>query len=242
MDAALEASPGPVSSDTPIKVMIVDDSAVVRGLVARWIEEEEAGLEVVARHANGRLAVDDIVRSAPDIVLLDIEMPVMDGLEALPLLLEARSETRVLIISTLTRRNAEISLKALSLGALDYVPKPDSNREVTTSLDFRGEVIRKIKLLGRARTHRPGKGDPARSEADVRPLTFRQRSFGAAANRGDRLFDGRSRGPDNSARGGGVLVGPGPDRRRPASRRFCPRSESPRPGENSSRVSGHDGA
>ena len=67
----------------PIRVMIVDDSAVVRGLVSRWIEEEP-GLEVVARHANGRLAVDDVARSAPDIVLLDIEMPVMDGLEALP--------------------------------------------------------------------------------------------------------------------------------------------------------------
>lgn len=176
MYAAVDAPHQEVSPATPIKVMIVDDSAVVRGLVARWIEEE-AGLEVVARHANGRLAVEDIVRSAPDIVLLDIEMPVMDGLEALPLLLEARRETRVLMVSTLTRRNAEISLKALSLGALDYVPKPDSNREITISLDFRREVIRKIKMLGRARTHRPGKCDPVRSEADARPLTFKQRSF-----------------------------------------------------------------
>ena len=73
----------------PIRVMIVDDSAVVRGLVSRWIEEEP-GLEVVARHAHGRVAVDDVAKSAPDIVLLDIEMPVMDGLEALPLLLKAR--------------------------------------------------------------------------------------------------------------------------------------------------------
>ena len=123
MYVGVDAPHQEVSPVTPIKVMIVDDSAVVRGLVARWIEEE-AGLEVVARHANGRLAVEDIVRSAPDIVLLDIEMPVMDGLEALPLLLEARRETRVLMVSTLTRRNAEISLKALSLGALDYVPEP----------------------------------------------------------------------------------------------------------------------
>ena len=54
----------------------------------------------------------------------------------------------MLIVSTLTQRNAEISFKALALGALDYVPKPDSNREITTSLDFRREVIRKIKALG----------------------------------------------------------------------------------------------
>ena len=167
----------------PIRVMIVDDSAVVRGLVSRWIDEEP-GLEVVSRHANGKLAVDDVARSAPDIVLLDIEMPVMDGLEALPLLLEARPELRVLMVSTLTRRNAEISFKALALGALDYVPKPDSNREITTSLDFRREVIRKIKSLGRVRTRRavPGEGAPvaadraAAVEAGKRPA-FKQRLF-----------------------------------------------------------------
>jgi two-component system chemotaxis response regulator CheB len=163
--------------------MVVDDSAVVRGLVSRWIEEEP-GLEVVSRHANGKLAVDDVARSAPDIVLLDIEMPVMDGLEALPLLLQARPELRVLMVSTLTRRNAEISFKALALGALDYVPKPDSNREITTSLDFRREVIRKIKLLGRVRTRRAvlGEGVPvaadraAAVEAGKRPA-FKQRPF-----------------------------------------------------------------
>ena len=147
--------------------MIVDDSAVVRGLVSRWIGEEP-GLEFVAHHANGRLAVDHIVRSAADIVLLDIEMRVMDGLEALPLLLQARPELRVLIVSTLTRRNAEISFKALAFGALDYVPKPDTNREITTSLDFRHEVIRKIKLLGRPRLPQRLAAGPALSPAPSR--------------------------------------------------------------------------
>ncbi len=137
----------------PIRVMIVDDSAVVRGLVSRWLGEVP-GIEVVARHANGKLAVADVVRSAPDIVLLDVEMPVMDGLEALPLLLEARPGVKVLMVSTLTKRNAEISFKALSLGAIDYVPKPDSNFELTLSSGFRAEVIRKIKALGRARRPR----------------------------------------------------------------------------------------
>jgi len=133
---ASEAAPGQQTlADPPIRVMVVDDSAVVRGLVSRWIEEEP-GLEVVARHANGKLAVEDVMRSVPDIVLLDIEMPVMDGLEALPLLLRARPGMRVLMVSTLTKRNAEISFKALALGALDYVPKPDSNREITIELIF----------------------------------------------------------------------------------------------------------
>jgi two-component system chemotaxis response regulator CheB len=176
--AAVEAPGRATPSANPIKVMIVDDSAVVRGLVARWVDEE-SGLVVVARHANGRLAVDYIVRSAPDIVLLDIEMPVMDGLEALPLLLDARPETRVLMVSTLTRRNAEISFKALALGALDYVPKPDTNREISTSLDFRREVIRKIKSLGRARAHHTRKVDAtqgvATGESGVRTPAFRER-------------------------------------------------------------------
>ena len=151
-------------SERPIRVMVVDDSAVVRGLVSRWIEEEP-GLEVVARHSNGKLAVEDVSRSAPDIVLLDIEMPVMDGLEALPLLLKARSGMRVLMVSTLTKRNAEISFKALALGAIDYVPKPDSNREITIQPDFRREVIEKIEVLGPLSLRR-AKG----STFQVRPL------------------------------------------------------------------------
>jgi two-component system, chemotaxis family, protein-glutamate methylesterase/glutaminase len=180
MRAAVEASGEPAPHAKPIRVMVVDDSVVVRGLVSRWIEEEP-GLEVVARHANGRLAVDDVARNAVDIVLLDIEMPVMDGLEALPLLLQARPGLRVLMVSTLTRRNAEISFKALALGALDYVPKPDTNREITTSLDFRREVIRKIKLLGRARLPQARSGSEACHDDDLevraRPPAFHMRPF-----------------------------------------------------------------
>jgi two-component system chemotaxis response regulator CheB len=151
------ASGKPPGADRPIRVMIVDDSAVVRGLVSRWIGEEP-GLEVVARHANGRLAVEDVARIAPDIVMLDIEMPVMDGLEALPLLLRAKPGVRVVMASTLTKRNAEISFRALSLGALDYVPKPDSNRGITIPPEFREELIRKLKGLGRRHGRGP-RGD-----------------------------------------------------------------------------------
>jgi CheY-like chemotaxis protein len=134
----------------PIKVMIVDDSAVVRGLVSRWVDEEP-GLVTVARHPNSKLAVEDVAASEPDMILLDIEMPVMDGLAALPLLLRARPAVKMLVVSTLSRRNAEVSFTALSLGALDYVPKPSSNRDITLLPEFRSEVIRKIKALGGVR-------------------------------------------------------------------------------------------
>jgi two-component system chemotaxis response regulator CheB len=143
----------PRIGDKPIRVMIVDDSAIIRGLLAHWLEKEP-GIEVVARHANGKAAAEDVQQSAPDLVLLDIEMPVMDGIEALPLLLKARPETRVLMVSTLTKRNAEISFKALSLGAIDYVPKPDTTLEATLAADFRDEVVSKVKALGRRRAAR----------------------------------------------------------------------------------------
>lgn len=159
MEMTAAAPAEQVLSDKPVRVMIVDDSAVVRGLVARWIDEEP-GLEVVARHANGKLAVDDVARSAPDIVLLDVEMPVMDGLQALPLLLKARGDARVVMVSTFAKPSAEVSLKALSLGAMDYLPKPDNNRDITILPTFRREVIQKVKSLAgahrRARTLRAG--------------------------------------------------------------------------------------
>jgi two-component system chemotaxis response regulator CheB len=141
----------------PIRVMVVDDSVVVRGLIGRWIDEDPA-LAVVASHRNGKLAVDDVARSNPDVVVLDVEMPEMDGITALPLLLRAKPGLVVVMASTLTRRNAEISLKCLSLGAADYVPKPESNSGVTTSADFRTEVIQKVKALGQRALMRAGRG------------------------------------------------------------------------------------
>lgn len=143
-------SPAPQSQSDKIKVAVVDDSAVVRGLVTRWIDEDPA-LETCGRFSNGQLAVDGVGRDVPDVIILDIEMPVMDGITALPGLLKAAPGAKILMASTLTRRNAEISLKALSLGAADYIPKPESNRGVTTSTEFRSELILKVKALGEAK-------------------------------------------------------------------------------------------
>src|SRR5215210_4044473 len=145
--AATLAPAAPFAAQPPIRVMIVDDAVVVRGLVSRWIDAEP-GLKVVASLRNGREAVDQLMRHNPDVVLLDIEMPELNGIEALPLLLEKKRDLIVIMASTLTRRHAEVSLKALSLGAADYVPKPATNREVTTSTSFRRELIEKIRQLG----------------------------------------------------------------------------------------------
>ena len=144
-----------------IRVMIVDDAVVVRGLFSRWVQDE-ADLEVVASLRTGREAVDQLTRVDPDVVVLDVDMPEMDGITALPLLFEKKRDLVVIMASTLTRRNAEISLRALSLGAADYIPKPESNREVTGSTSFRRELIEKIRHLGlRAKRLRAAPARPA---------------------------------------------------------------------------------
>jgi two-component system chemotaxis response regulator CheB len=129
---------------------------VIRGLVARWLGET-GDFEVVATAANGRLAVDALARVEPDLVVLDIEMPEMDGITALPLLLKRRPGMKIIVVSTLTQRNAEISLKCLGLGAVDYLPKPDGHRQVTTSADFRKNLVDRLTALAgsRARAVRP---------------------------------------------------------------------------------------
>ena len=150
------------SPATTIGVVVVDDSAVVRGLVSRWVNEDP-DLTIVGKFANGKLAVDGLAASDPDVVVLDIEMPVMDGMTALPLLLEQKPGVKIIMASTLTRRNAEISLKAMSLGAIDYIPKPEGNSGVTTSSTFRGELLDKIKAVGGA----------GRARATARPAHLR---------------------------------------------------------------------
>jgi len=141
------SSPAARAPGRRTRVMIVDDAVVVRGLFARWVEAER-DLELVAALRTGREAVDQIARVEPDVVVLDIDMPDMDGMTALPLLLAKKRDLVVIMASTLTRRNAEISLQALSLGATDYIPKPPTTRDVTISVSFRRDLIEKIRQLG----------------------------------------------------------------------------------------------
>src|SRR5216684_2739097 len=148
--AVAPPSPAAALANDPIRVMVVDDATVVRGTIMRWIEAE-LDMQVVASLRGGREAIEQVERKKPDVVILDITMPDVDGITALPLLLERKRDLIVLMLSTLTRRNAEISLRALSLGAADYIPKPESNREFTTSQSFQRELIDKIRALGARR-------------------------------------------------------------------------------------------
>lgn len=131
----------------PVRVMIVDDAVVVRGLVSRWIGLEP-DMQVVRVCKNGREALEQFDMASPDIVVLDIEMPELDGIATLKEMHARRPRMPVIMASTLTKRGAEITLKALSIGATDCVPKPDINNSPGASEEFRRTLIDKIRHLG----------------------------------------------------------------------------------------------
>jgi two-component system chemotaxis response regulator CheB len=143
--------------------MVVDDSVVIRGLISRWVASEP-DMMVAASLRTGLEAVNQLDRVKPDVAVLDIEMPELDGISALPQLLAKKRDLIVIMASTLTRRNAEISFKALSLGAADYIPKPETTREASAAEIFHHDLIQKIRSLG-AKLRRPGNASPAHALA-----------------------------------------------------------------------------
>ncbi|MGZ6018659.1 MAG: protein-glutamate methylesterase/protein-glutamine glutaminase, partial [Phenylobacterium sp.] len=155
-DASAAARPtvGIASEALPVRVLVVDDSAIVRGLITRQLEAD-TGIKVVGSAPHGGAALAELARREADVVLLDIEMPVMDGLTALPLILAAHPTLKVVMVSSLTRRNAEISLRALQLGAADYIAKPEGG--LGSADEFTRDLISKVKALGvpRSREAKP---------------------------------------------------------------------------------------
>jgi len=147
--------------------MVVDDSAVIRGIVTRWLEATP-DMTVVASCANGLQAVRVAAEKRCEVIVLDIEMPEMDGIAALPQLTRLLPGVQIVMSSTLTRRNAEISMRALAMGAADYVTKPESLRGSTSVEDFRRELTEKVRTLGTAYRRRHGGSAPSAPE---RPAT-----------------------------------------------------------------------
>src|SRR3982750_3262456 len=148
MSVALMSTPASTSTrHDKLRVMVVDDSVVIRGMIARWIGAEP-DMEVTASLRTGLDAGNQLDRINPDVAVLDIEMPELDGISALPQLLAKKRDLIIIMASTLPRRNAEISFKALSLGASDYIPKPESTREAAAADTFHHDLIQKIRSLG----------------------------------------------------------------------------------------------
>ncbi|MFQ6018450.1 MAG: response regulator [Kiloniellaceae bacterium] len=125
-----------MTQDDRYRVMTADESAVIRGLSSRTLEADPS-IPVGASVSNGKLARDTLPRHDVEIIALDIEMPAMDGPTAPPLRLEAKPGVRVLMVSTLTRNNAAVSRRALSMGAADDVTKPSATAEVPSACPMR---------------------------------------------------------------------------------------------------------
>src|SRR5580692_7278044 len=131
----------------PIRILVVDDSVVIRKLLSETLSGDRA-LEVIATASDGRIALAKIAQLKPDLVTLDIEMPVMNGLETLTALRKLYPKLPVIMFSTLTEHGAAATLDALSLGASDYATKPSNTGSPALAIErIRAELIPKIKAL-----------------------------------------------------------------------------------------------
>jgi len=153
-----------MSAKRKIRVLVVDDSAFVRKAVVRMLGEAE-DIEVVGTAADGEEGLAKAHELRPDVVTLDIKMPKLGGLETLERLMAERP-VPVLLLSTLTQEGAEVTLRALELGAMDFVDK--SSVEPMSMLSLTRELLEKVRALGHARVkgRRRGKGRSAAPEKE----------------------------------------------------------------------------
>ena len=170
------SNPSQVSGkkDGPYRVMVVDDSAIIRGFLCRYLSEDP-NIDVVTTANNGLVALRQLDQHDIEAIVLDIEMPEMDGMTALPKMLEKQPDLQVVMASTLTRKNAEVSLRALQMGAVDYVPKPETARSVNANIDFRRELVEKVKAWAGRRRKKLGHDQP--EITDVGPKAAGQPAF-----------------------------------------------------------------
>lgn len=128
-------------SVAPLKILIVDDSLIVQSIVSQFINKDPA-FELVGKAENGQIALQKIETLRPDVIILDIEMPVMDGFGVLDQIKKMSYKPYVIMFSTLTSRGAEQTIKALTLGATDYIPKPSAAMDLNSVFE---ELTRKLK-------------------------------------------------------------------------------------------------
>jgi two-component system, chemotaxis family, protein-glutamate methylesterase/glutaminase len=210
MSRNLSAGPSQPIRTGVISVLVVDDSALIRRVVTDALREDK-DIRIVGTAANGELALGRIEELKPDLVTLDIEMPVLDGLRTLPLLRRRWPRLPVIMFSTLTEAGAVATLSALSLGASDYVAKPSntgnfaaSRRSVQEQLLPRIHALVKYPGAGPAQVPRPGARPPARPAAPHPPAATRPGPFAPGPH--PRAGTPAGGGPSDGRPGGATRV------------------------------------
>ena len=153
---ALSSNP----SSEQLRIMIVDDSAVVRGMLTKRLAEEPDFM-IASSAIDGVMALAELKKVTVDVVILDIEMPRMDGLTALPLIRQIAPDAKVIISSSLSERNAEIAIKALSLGASECIAKPSSRQSREMLENYYRDLIDKTRALGARVVRQAPRSSPA---------------------------------------------------------------------------------
>ncbi len=179
MNSAVSKTTAVPGNGGPYRVMVVDDSAIIRGFLCRYLSEDSE-IDVVTTANNGAVALRQLQANDIEVVVLDIEMPEMDGLTALPQMIKMVPDLQVVMASTLTRKNAEVSLRSLQMGAVDYVPKPETARSVNANIDFRRELVDKVKAWASRRRKKRGEKLPANA-SDLGAPTAGTTAAGLAA-------------------------------------------------------------
>lgn len=141
----------------PVRVLVADDSAFIRRAVERMLAADPA-IRVVGAASNGLEAVEMVRQLTPDVVLMDVNMPEMDGLEALARIM-AETPTRVILMSTLTRAGAEITLRALEMGAVDFIDKTTAGGSMDI-YSLAPLVREKVHVVSHARPRSPAEAPP----------------------------------------------------------------------------------
>ncbi len=139
-------------SNNKIKVLVVDDSAFMRRIISDMLKSD-ASIEVIDTARNGQEGFLKAIAQSPDIITLDIEMPVMDGLTALSEIMKAKPESKVIMLSSHTFEGAEATIKALELGAMDFVPKPSASILNFNADEIKDGLIKKIHQLANSSYH-----------------------------------------------------------------------------------------
>ena len=132
----------------PIKVLIVDDTILYRKVIGDILKSEDE-IEVVGTANNGKIAISRIASLQPDLLTLDIEMPVCNGLEVLEYLRQNHPHIGAIMLSSLTRKGGDMTIKALELGAFDFMPKPEGGSMAENQAFIKNDLISKIKMYAR---------------------------------------------------------------------------------------------